>query len=96
MDIWKNLSGGKEGVDLAQLIRLHGHLWSFSNSAVEQELPKDCWQYQDFSIIKGTTVWSEENAYVEWQEMEECNKFVNLLLWRLTTFAKKDISKAVS
>jgi hypothetical protein len=86
LDIWRNLSGGKEVVDLAQLTRLHGHLWSVSDSAVEQEFPKDSWQYQDFSIIKGTTVRSEEHAYAERQKMEDqCNKFVDLSLCRSTT-----------
>lgn len=75
--IWKNLSGGKDTLDLGQFKRFHGHLWSVSENPIDREYPKDGWKYQDFSIIKGTTVRSSEFNYEEREKMEEqCNTFV--------------------
>ena len=62
-NIWKNIAGGRDTLDGAQFKKLNGHLWRSDDNAVEREYPKDGWQYQDFSIIKGTTIRSNEHNY---------------------------------
>lgn len=54
--MWHNVSGGKDKLDFNQFKRLHGDLWSSFENDINSEFPKDSWKYQDFSIIKGTTV----------------------------------------
>jgi hypothetical protein len=64
-NIWRYVSGGKEKLDVNQFKRLHGDLWAASSDAIISEFPKDSWKYQDFSIIKGTTVRSNDHEYEE-------------------------------
>ena len=83
-NIWGNVAGGRESVDGGQFERLQGGLWGRAEGAeVEREYPKDSWRYQDFSIIRGTTVRSNEHQYEERQRMEQqCTKFVSDVLCR--------------
>ena len=79
-NIWKTLAGGREQLDLPQFKKLHDHLWKAQDDSVDRQFPKDSWQYQDFSIIKGTTVRSSEFNYEEREKMEDqCNKFVSFV-----------------
>jgi hypothetical protein len=55
-NVWKNIAGGRDEINQEQFKKINGHLWKGLDSSVEKEFPKDGWQYQDFSIIKGTTV----------------------------------------
>lgn len=85
-NIWKNVAGGHDVIDQALFKKLNGHLWSSQDNSVDKEFPKDGWQYQDFSIIKGTTVRSNQFNYEEKEKMEDqCNKFVPFVLCRSIT-----------
>ena len=64
-NIWKTFAGGKDSLDYAHFAQLHGNLWQSTSNTVDSEFPKDSWRYQDFSIIKGTTVRSSEFEYEE-------------------------------
>lgn len=55
------MAGGKDNLESSQFNKLHGHLWIDGDNSVDKEFPKDSWRYQDFSIIKGTTVRSGEH-----------------------------------
>lgn len=88
-NIWNTLAGGRDTLELAAFQKSFGDAWEGEENAVEQEFKKDSWQYQDFSIIKGTTTRSLEHEYQERQKMEsQCSKFVPLRLPRSTTSAK--------
>lgn len=61
-NIWHSI-GGKDSLDGNQFKRLFGDAWSSSENDINFEFPKDSWKYQDFSIIKGTTIRSTEHKY---------------------------------
>ena len=63
--LWQHLTTGQKALDWNRFNRLYGDLWSSESDPVDEEFPQDKWQYQDKSIIKGTTMRSSHYNYEE-------------------------------
>lgn len=69
-NIWRNIAGSASTLSLQEFeARMEG-VWADSSSAVDKEFPRDDWQYEDFSIIKGTTLRNTEYEYNETENVE--------------------------
>lgn len=53
-NIWRNLAAGKNQLSLVTFRENFGEEWTNSINPIDREFPKDDWQYEDYSIIKGT------------------------------------------
>lgn len=64
-NIWKNLSAGKGTISLAEFQERIGEDWKKLGHPIDAEYPRDDWQYEDYTIIKGTQIRNDEHIYNE-------------------------------
>ena len=61
--------GNDRNLSLSQFLKRYSKEWVTMDRSIDKVFPQDSWQYEDFSIIKGTTMRSFEQAYDETQSM---------------------------
>lgn len=57
-NIWKDIAGNRTDVNQNYFSQVFSKYngWEKQKNAIDEEFPKDDWQYEDYNIIQGTTM----------------------------------------